>query len=96
MKSKITSHKEENIYMPAYVVKKPFYDQSNSLVYSLKENFWGITKSKLYKLLQPTENIFNTVTKITPFSPKEFEINEQLEVKNYIKKQFIQSRYFFL
>ena len=30
-----------------------------------------------------------------PFSPKDFEINEQLEVENFIKKtQFIQGSYF--
>ena len=67
--------------MPDYVVKKPFDDQSNFLIYGLKVNFPGIRKSKLYKLLQPTENIFNTGTEITQFSPKEFEINEQLEVQ---------------
>ena len=78
--------------MPDYVVKKPFDDQSNFLIYGLKVNFPVITKSKLYKLLQPIENIFNTGTEITPFSPKDFEINEKLEVENFIKKktQFIQ------
>ena len=63
--------------MSDYVVKKPFDDQSNFLIYGLKVNFRGITKSKLYKLLQPTENIFNMGTEITSFSPKDFEINEQ-------------------
>ena len=66
--------------MPHYVVKKPFDNQSNFLIYGRKVNFPGITKSKLYKLLQPTENIFNTGTEITSFSLKDFEINEQLEV----------------
>ena len=70
--------------MPDYVVKKPFDDQSNFLIYGLKVNFPVITKSKLYKLLQPIENIFNTGTEITPFSPKDFEINEKLEVENFI------------
>ena len=69
--------------MPDHVVKKTF---DNQLIYGLKVDFLGITKSKLYKLLQPTENIFNTGTEITSFSPKDFEINEQLEVENFIKK----------
>ena len=72
--------------MPDYVVKKPFDDQSNFLIYGLKVNFPSITKSELYKLLQPTKNTFNTVTETTPFSPKDFEINEQLEVENFMKK----------
>ena len=73
--------------MADYVVKKPFDDQNNFLIYGLKVNFPAITKSKLYKLLQPTtENIFNTGTEITSFSSKDFEINEQSEVENLIKK----------
>ena len=41
---------KEDIYMPDYAVKKLFDDQSNFLIYGLKVNFRGITKSKLYKL----------------------------------------------
>ena len=63
--------------MPNYVVNKPFDNQSNFLIYCLKVHFPGITKSKLYKLLQPTENIFNMGTEIMSFPPKDFEINEQ-------------------
>ena len=80
--------------MPDYVVKKPFDDQSNFIIYGLKVNFPSITKSTLDKLLQPTEKIFNSGTEVTPFSPKDFEINEQLEVRNFIKKQFIRGSYF--
>ena len=80
---------KEDIYMPDYVVKKPFDDQRNFLIYGLKVNFPGITKSKLYRLLQPTENIFDTGTEITSISPKDFKINEQLEVENFIIKHNI-------
>ena len=38
----------EDIYMPDYVVKKPLNNQSNFLIYGLKVNFLGITKSKLH------------------------------------------------
>ena len=61
--------------MPDHFVKKPFDNQSNILIYGLKVNFLVITKSKFYKLLEPTENIFNTGTEITSFSSKDFEIN---------------------
>ena len=69
---------KEDIYMTDYVVKKPFDNQSNFLIYGLNVNFPVI--AKLYKLLQPTKNILNTGTEITPFSSKIFEINEQLEI----------------
>ena len=86
---------KEDIFMSDYVVKKPFDVQSNVLIYGLKLNFPDVTKSKLYKLLEPTENIFNTGTEIALFSSKDFEINEQLEVENFIKNtQFIQAGYF--
>ena len=76
--------------------KKNLLTIRNFLIYDLKLNFPGITKSKLYKLLQPTtENIFNTGTEITSFAPKYFEINEQSEVEALIKKtQFIEGSYF--
>ena len=75
--------------MTDYVVKKSFDDQSNSLIHGLTVNFMGIRKSKLYKLLQPTENIFNTGTEIMLFSPKDFKINEQLEVEKFVNKHNI-------
>ena len=74
---------KEDIYMPDYVGKEPFDNQSNFVMYGLKVNFPSIIKSKLYRLLQPTESIFNTGTEIKPFSPKDFQINEQLEVENF-------------
>ena len=82
--------------MPYYVVKKPFDVQSNFLIYGLKVNFPGIRKSKLYKLLKPTENIFNTGTEITQFSPKDFGINEQLKVENFIKNTIYSGQLFFV
>ena len=57
--------------------------------------FQVLPKKKLAENLTPTEDIFNKHTEIFPFSPENIEVNEQIEIENFIKKtQFIQELFF--
>ena len=81
---------KEDIYIPDYIV-----DDDPFQIDGLKISFPGITKKKLAENLTPTEDIFNKHTEIFPFSPENIEVNEQIEIENFIKKtQFIQELFF--
>ena len=80
---------KEGIYIPGCTVGVGYSFKG------LKVDFAGIYKRKLAKILTPTENIFNTKIETIAFSPKDFEINKQIETENFINRtQFVQDSYF--
>ena len=80
-----------DIYVPSIIVaKEDYYKIDGLLVF-----FPDIQNQKLFDILRPTEDIFNTGKETVPISANDFKFFEELKIeKTLASTQFIPDSYF--